>query len=169
MLRLRQRSIHPVDRRLQLLDQHSPVAVALASAHPDIAGRRILGHSTNSRVRDSHQNHWLNLTIHCQPVRGCVRPPGSPRQIRGSSIEQILSIVQIEDREAPVLFLQILRRHIHHHMPVVRQDVGMKCIYGVTWIFAELIFLFRLATVAGKGRWGFALRQLERSMQRRWL
>ena len=139
ILRLRQRPVCAIDPRLQLLDQQPPIAPPLAPSLLEVARRRVLRHSSKPRIGNAHQNQRLNLSCLGQPVCGRICIPRLARNVRGASIEKILPILQIQNREAALLLHQILRRQIHRHRPVIGQNLRMKLPNAIPGIRIQLI------------------------------
>jgi len=162
ILRIRQRSVRAVNQRLQLLNQQPPIASSLSAPHLRVARGRVLRHPPKSRIRHPDQDYRLNLPVQSQLISRRMRLPRSSRNVRRSPIEQILPIVQIQNREASLLILQILRRKIHRNSSVVRQNLRMKISDAVSRIRIQFVWGMLCNRLLGQtdGR-GFALKNFK--------
>ncbi len=114
------------DEGQQVLREEVAVLVGVSAAHLPVAGRRVFGEAVFAGVGDADHDEWLDLAGFDHGVGRLGNLPGSSRDERGSGIEEVLSVLQIQDGILAIGFFVIARRQIYRHIAVVRQEAAVE-------------------------------------------
>ncbi len=120
--RLRLGPVARIYPRLQLLNQQPPISVSLASSHPRISRRRVLGHAPQSGVAYPDQDQRLRSACCRHAVRGRPCAPRMTRNVRRPVVEQILPVLQIQHWKPTFRLSRILYRQMYGNCSILRQD-----------------------------------------------
>jgi len=123
---LREGTVGGVYEGFELLDEDAPVAAAFASAHAEVAGGGVFGHTAEAGVGDADEDDGFNLAGESKIVRGGPRSPGASWDVGGVRVEEVLAVVEVEDREAAVAIVFVLWREVDADGAVVGQDGGVE-------------------------------------------
>ncbi len=86
-----------VNKRLKLFDEQRAIERSLAAAEAGVRGGGVLGHALEAGIGDADEDHRLNRTGLCQPIGGAVSAPSVAREVGGVPVEEVLTVVQVED------------------------------------------------------------------------
>ncbi len=125
--------------------------------------RRVLRHAPKPRIGNADQDHGFNLPLPRKPVGRCMCIPRAARNVGCPPIEEILPILQIEDRKLPLPLLHVLLGQIHEDCPIVGKDLRMELVDVVPGVAGEGIGGSRTHPFAGHS---LAYRWLNRSAGR---
>lgn len=121
-------SVGSVDEGDELVDDEAAVTIAVAATHLEVGGGGVLGHAAEAGIRDADEDEGLGLVGFVEPVGGGAGAPGVARYIGGAGIEEVLTVVEIEDGEAAGGVCRVLRRQIDGDAAVVGEDGGVEVI-----------------------------------------
>jgi len=128
VLRIRAGAEGVVDEGLELFEEEPAVAPTLAAAEFGVAGGGVLGHAAQAGVGDADEEDRLGETGLNHAVCRGVGEPGMAGDVGGLLVEEVLAVVEVEDREAAVGVVVILAREVDEDGAVVGfgQDRGVE-------------------------------------------
>lgn len=95
-------AVDAIDLRFELFDEEAGVTPGFATAELEVAGGGVFGHAAEAGVGDADENDWLNFARFSEAVGGGVGAPGVAGNVGGEVVEEVLTVVEIEDGEAAV-------------------------------------------------------------------
>ncbi len=115
-----------VDEGLEVVDQELAVEGAFATAELGVAGGGVLGHAAGTGVGDADEDEGLDETGAGELVGGGVGAPGVAGEESGAVVEEVLSVVQIEDGEALVGVGEVGFWEINSDVARAGQEAGLE-------------------------------------------
>ena len=127
-LRSRHRPVRAVDKRFEFVDQQASIRMALAAAGTEVARGRVLSHTPEPCVRNAHKDDGFDIPRPHHRIGRSMRAPGAPGNVREPPIEEVLAIVQVEDRKAARRIFVVSRRQMDCNGAFRRhgEDCGVK-------------------------------------------
>ena len=89
---------------LSSFDEEPAVERAVAAAHAEIAGGGVLGHAAEAGVGDADEDDGLGCGRALVAVGCLAGAPGAAGNVGGAGVDEVLAVVEVEDREAAVGF-----------------------------------------------------------------
>src|SRR5262249_2737857 len=98
------------------------VAIGPPSAQLRSLCWRVLAYPRLAQVGDAHDNKRFDIPGTYLRIRGLTDVPILPLNKGRRAIKKILSVLEIQDRKAPLGLLVITRRQIDHEAPLISQE-----------------------------------------------
>lgn len=130
MLGLGAGAVGAVEEWLDLVEEQAAIAVALAAAVLGVGGWGVLGHAAQAGVGDADEDEGLDAALGGELVCGGVGEPGMAGEEGGAPVEEILAVVQVQDREAFIRILKVLAGEVDEEGAVLGlgQEGGVEAI-----------------------------------------
>lgn len=95
-------AVEVVDLGFEFFNKEAGVAAGFASAKFEVTGGGVFGHAAEAGIGDAEEDDWFNLTGFGEAVGGGMGTPGVAGDIGGEVVEEVLTVVKIEDRKTAV-------------------------------------------------------------------
>jgi hypothetical protein len=128
VLAVRVGSERVVDEGFEFIDEEAGVERAFAAAVTPIAAGGVLLHAMRAGVGDADENDRFDEALADEAVGGGVRAPGAAGDVGGARVEEVLPVVEVQNREAAVGFGAVVGREPDADVAVVRQVAGVKAL-----------------------------------------
>src|SRR6266705_3511987 len=132
MLRAGKRAVFAIHKWFHFLNQKPCISVGAAPAEFRCMGRRVFPDACFGVVHP-HDNERLDSARLNTTRRGLSNAPILPRDEGGGAIEEILSVMKIEDRKMAPGLVSVSGRRINDEVALVAEEPGVKLS-----VFAEL-------------------------------
>ena len=113
VLAVGQGAVGAIDERLDLFDDDSAIGMAFSARTPGFPGGRVLRHAAEAGICDADEDHRLDLACEREVVCGGVGLPCTSGNVRKPRIEEVLTVVKIEDGEAAFRVGLVVRRQVY--------------------------------------------------------
>ena len=115
-----------IDAGLQLFDEEPAVEIAVAAAKGGVAGGCVLGHAAKAGVVDADEDDGFDEASAGEAVGGGVGLPGVVGDVRGAAVEEVLAVVEIEDRKMARGLVDVGFRQVDFDVASVRQEARLE-------------------------------------------
>src|SRR5215472_11709310 len=117
-----QRAKLAIDAGLQLFDEETAVAIAVAAAEAGVTAGRVFSHAAQAGVIDADEDQGLDQAFPRETVGGRVGAPRAAWYVGGAAVEEILAIVEIEDGKSAGGLVRVGFRQVDFDVAIVGQE-----------------------------------------------
>ena len=111
-----------VEKRFEFFDEHAAVERAVAAAETRVTRGRVLSHAAGAGVAYTDKDCGFDAARRGEVVGGGVGSPGVAAQEGGAAVEEVLTVVKIEDRKVTRRLAEIGLREMDEYVARVGQE-----------------------------------------------